>query len=87
MYPLTLIRIAKGKRLKFELKNGDLYEGNCIKCDLYMNLHLSKVSVKTGTESYKYLECYVKGAHIKHFDVPKFLMDVQEKNSKKKVEC
>lgn len=83
MYPLTLIRISKGKKLKLELKNGDLYEGTCIKCDLYMNLCLNNVKVTSGNEKYSYTECFIKGSQIKYFDVPKSLMDVQEKHNKK----
>ncbi|RVD92706.1 hypothetical protein TUBRATIS_007760 [Tubulinosema ratisbonensis] len=84
MYPLTLIRISKNKKLKLELKNGDLYEGTCIKCDLYMNLYMTNVKVLSGSDKYSYTECFIKGAHIKYFDVPKSLMDVQEKTKKNK---
>ncbi|EJW01770.1 hypothetical protein EDEG_00361 [Edhazardia aedis USNM 41457] len=84
MYPLTLIRISKGKKVVVELKNNDVYEGLLKGCDLSMNLFLKNVSVtktflqcKEGFEPEYLQECYLKGSVIKHIRLHNEVLNVQ----------
>lgn len=92
MYPLTLIRISKNKKIRVELKNNELYEGTLSGCDLMMNMCLKNVNVKKHDEpTYFILECYLKGSAIKHVELNKDVLnvqgtlEVQEKKRKGKV--
>ncbi|KAK1349009.1 putative U6 snRNA-associated Sm-like protein [Hamiltosporidium tvaerminnensis] len=79
MYPLTLIRISKGKNIEVELKNNDIYEGQLIECDLLMNMHLSTVVVKSLSKDPYFLEdCFLKGSVIKFVKLKENAMNKQE---------
>ncbi|KAI5172498.1 U6 snRNA-associated Sm-like protein LSm4 [Nematocida sp. LUAm3] len=75
MYPLTVVRIARGHSIKVELKSGCIYTGTLYKCDLWMNLHM-KNTVKNGENPIK--EAYVKGAAIKSISCEKKHLGMQE---------
>jgi U6 snRNA-associated Sm-like protein LSm4 len=75
MYPLTVVRISKGSRVRVELKNGDVYEGVLSKCDLWMNL-LLKNSLLNAERTVK--ECYVKGYSIRTLSLEKKYLFMQE---------
>ncbi|KAM0686568.1 hypothetical protein COBT_002208 [Conglomerata obtusa] len=80
MYPLTLIRISKGKTIEIETKNNETYAGILSGCDLLMNLNLKNVTVVTQKdETYFLKECYLKGAIIKCVKLNKDVLDVQKK--------
>ncbi|KAI5180589.1 U6 snRNA-associated Sm-like protein LSm4 [Nematocida sp. AWRm80] len=81
MYPLTVIRIAKGYSIDVELKNGDTYNGVLQKCDLWMNLHLKNVR-KNETEVIK--ESYIKGISIKRVQFEKKHLSMQETLQRRK---
>lgn len=75
MYPLTVVRVARGHAVRVELKTGAVYEGILGRCDLWMNLHLKK-ALKNGTE--KHQECYIKGSAIQQIHCAKKHMQMQE---------
>ncbi|KAI5192223.1 U6 snRNA-associated Sm-like protein LSm4 [Nematocida sp. AWRm77] len=81
MYPLTVIRIARGHFVEVELKSGCTYKGSLYKCDLWMNMHL-KNAVKNGAD--KYTECYIKGAAIKSVHCERKHLLMQEILQKRK---
>lgn len=92
MYPLTLIRISKNKKIKVELKNNESYEGTLEGCDLMMNMCLKNVTIKIlEVPTFFILECYIKGSAIKHVKLSKEVLNVQgslevsEKKKKKNV--
>ncbi|KAI5184504.1 U6 snRNA-associated Sm-like protein LSm4 [Nematocida homosporus] len=62
MYPLTVIRIARGHPITVELKSGSVYTGILYKCDLWMNLHIKNAF---KDDIYSYPEAYIKGISIK----------------------
>lgn len=79
MYPLTLIRMSKGKKIEVELKNNEIYEGILKGCDLLMNMCLKNVNVKTRENSSFFLaECYIKGSVIKHVKLSKKVFEIQK---------
>lgn len=75
MYPLTVIRIARGHEVRVELKSGSIYTGTLYKCDLWMNMHL-KNAVKENAKEVE--ECYIKGAAIKTVHCSKKHLSMQE---------
>lgn len=79
MYPLTLIRISKNRKIDVELKNNEIYEGSLIECDLMMNMHLKNVSVKTTDgRTYFLLDCFLKGSLVKYVKLNPGIMNVQD---------
>ncbi|KAH9385604.1 U6 snRNA-associated Sm-like protein LSm4 [Nematocida major] len=75
MYPLTVIRIARGHEVRIELKSGNVYTGILHKCDLWMNIHM-KNAIKDNSEEVE--ECYVKGSAIKTVQCMKKHLSMQE---------
>jgi len=75
MYPLTVIRVARGHPITVQLKGGTIYKGILFKCDLWMNIHLKYV-YKDGEKAYK--ECYIKGTTIKQIQCDKKHLTTQE---------
>ncbi|OAG29235.1 U6 snRNA-associated Sm-like protein LSm4 [Nematocida displodere] len=81
MYPLTVVRIAKGHPVRVELKSGGIYTGILHKCDLWMNLHIKNA---TNQDNQAFRECYVKGAAIKTVSCEKRHLSMQEILQKRK---
>ncbi|KAI5166861.1 U6 snRNA-associated Sm-like protein LSm4 [Nematocida sp. ERTm5] len=81
MYPLTVIRIARGHEVKIEMKSGSVYTGTLYKCDLWMNIHM-KNAVKNASEEIE--ECYIKGSAIKTVHCKKKHLSMQEILQKRK---
>lgn len=75
MYPLTVIRIAKGCCIDVELKTGVIYTGTLYKCDLWMNIVLRNAT-KDRKDIYK--ETYIKGSAIKSVCCEKRHLQKQE---------
>lgn len=84
MYPLTLIRISKHKKVYVEIKNNDIYEGILVGCDLLMNMNLKNVTVNKNREDAIFLnDVYLKGSVIKHIRLENEVMDIQKKLEKR----
>lgn len=83
MYPLTVIRVAKGSTVNVELKNDDQYVGTLEKCDLWMNVCMRN-AVVNGERRVK--ECYIKGVSIKHIELESRFMEMQEVLQRKRRE-
>lgn len=84
MYPLTLIRISKNKKLLIETKNNDTYEGILLGCDLLMNMNMKNVTVNKNKDNAIFLhDVYIKGSVIKHIKLENEVMEIQKKLEKK----
>jgi small nuclear ribonucleoprotein (snRNP)-like protein len=77
MYPLTLVRLSRNKYVSLELKNNKKARGYLKKCDLYMNLHFSNLTVEDEESSVFYKECLLRGTSIKTVNVDHSLLYIQ----------
>lgn len=75
MYPLTVLRMAKGSGVTIELKNKDVYRGTLSKCDLWMNIFL-RDAVLNGDKEVR--ECYIRGYSIRHVAIERKYLGMQE---------
>lgn len=84
MYPVTLIRISKNQNITVEMKNDETYQGILLSCDLYMNLHLKKVS----SDQKNFKEVFLRGNSVKKIKLNKKVLFVQDivENRKKSEE-
>lgn len=75
MYPLTLIRLSKGKVLTMALKDRQSVSGLLLNCDVAMNMHLSDVTIERNTgERFFVKQCFLKGQNVRYVKVdPKIL--------------
>lgn len=66
--PLTVLKLSAKQPILVETKSGETFNGNLVKCDAWMNIHMNKVIVTSaaGDAFYELPECYVKGAWIKY---------------------
>lgn len=75
MYPLTLIKLSKGRKISLELKDGRFVTGILSLCDIAMNLHLKNVTIEdlSGSKS-AISECYLRGQNLNYVKIdPKIL--------------
>lgn len=79
MYPVTLIRISKGKKIEVEMKNDDIITGKLIICDLYMNMRIKNAVLTTRDSTTNFKECFIKGSLVKCIKLNKKLLKIQEK--------
>lgn len=79
MYPVTLIRISKNRKIEICMKNGDIIRGRLIICDLYMNMRLKDVTLVSGETEKYFVQSFVKGSFIKTVSLPPDVLDIQDK--------
>lgn len=87
MYPVTLIRVSRNKKVIVELKNNDIYEGILRDCDLLMNMKLTEVYIKGDSGGFYANECNLTGSFIKNVRLKDDIFHIQkqlEKRTKKK---
>lgn len=60
-----------------EVKNGETFNGVLLKCDIWMNLHLSEViqTSADGNRFWKLAETFIRGSTIKFVRLPEEVMD------------
>jgi len=75
MYPLTLIRLSKGKVVSMALKDRQSVSGLLVKCDVAMNMHLRNATIERANGQRVFVsQCFLKGQNVKHVKVdPKIL--------------
>lgn len=75
MYPLTLIRLSKGRVVSVALRDKQTVTGMLVKCDLAMNMHLQNATIERsegGKLSVK--QCVLKGRNVRSVKIePKIL--------------
>lgn len=66
--PLTVLKLSAKQPILVETKSGETFNGTLVKCDAWMNIHMTAVVVTSaaGDAFYELTECYVKGALIKY---------------------
>ncbi|XP_063678148.1 uncharacterized protein LOC134814074 [Bolinopsis microptera] len=76
--PLSLIQTAIDHPMLIELKNGETYNGNLVKCDTWMNIYLRDVicTSKDGDQFWKIPECFIRGNTIKYMRIPDEVIDL-----------
>lgn len=78
MYPLTLIRLSRNRKLSITLADEQKVIGQLLKCDIAMNLHLQNVIVtKQDGTNYTAKECYLRGQNIKFIKIDHKIMEKQ----------
>lgn len=75
MYPLTLIRMSRGKVITMMLKDQQTVSGFLVKCDVAMNMHLQNATIeREGGEKMFVKQCFLKGQNVKSVKIdPKIL--------------
>jgi len=85
MYPLTLIKLSKGKKIMLELKDKQIVTGVLQLCDIAMNLHLKNVVIEDQQGKKRLVkECFLKGQNINYVKIDPRVLEKQylfEKNS------
>lgn len=78
MYPVTLVRFSQNTDINFELRDGRTVSGKLVKCDQFMNLHLSNATIKAlDGPSQLYGECFFYGHSIRMVEVEPRLLHKQ----------
>lgn len=78
MYPLTLIRLSRKKRVTLQLADNQVVSGYLASCDLAMNLYMQNVTVtKADGASFFTKECYLRGQGVKFVKIDTRIMEKQ----------
>ncbi|ELA42203.1 uncharacterized protein VICG_00846 [Vittaforma corneae ATCC 50505] len=75
MYPLTLIRMSRGKVITMMLKDSQAVSGFLVKCDVAMNMHLQNATIQRKSGEKVFVkQCFLKGQNVKSVKIdPKIL--------------
>lgn len=78
MYPLTLIRMSRGKSVSFELRDNQQVSGFLVNCDVAMNIHLQNATIeKEDGEKLFIKQCFIKGPNIKSVKIDPIILGKQ----------
>lgn len=78
MYPLTLIRLSRKRKIALTLADERTVTGYLAKCDVAMNLHLQNATITCpdGVSSFA-KEVYLRGQNIKFVKIDHRIMERQ----------
>lgn len=79
MYPVTLIRVSRNKKITIELKNNEIFDGTMVDCDMLMNIYLKDVNFRTEKGNFFVKEVLLKGSFIKSIKLDVSVLEVQRK--------
>lgn len=78
MYPLTLIRLSRKRRVTLQLADNQTVSGHLADCDLAMNLHMQNVTItRADGGSHFAKEYYLRGQGVKFVKIDARVMEKQ----------
>ncbi len=79
MYPITLTRLSKKRKLMLQLTDEKTVTGQLIDCDVAMNVYMENVQITDIDGSQKFAkQCFLRGSSIKLIKFNYKLMEKQK---------